>query len=101
MGRLQLGAEAKVTALPQRARQPRRVARKLDGGGVGEKLALAAYRGLDEPAKEDADPANHQQRQPEQGEGILVFAAAAAGIKENPANDREADRKSTRLNSSH
>ena len=89
--RLKLRAEAQAADLLERAGQARRVARELHRRGVGEKLALAADRGLDEPAEEHADPANHDQRQPEQRQRVLVFAAAAAGVEEDPADDREAE----------
>ena len=91
MGRLELRAEAQAADLLERAGQARRVARELHRGGVGEELALAADGGLDEPAKQDADPADHQQRQPEQGQRILVLAAAAAAVEEDPANDGQAE----------
>ena len=90
VGRLELRAVAQAADLLQRAGQARRVARELHRRGVGQELALAADGGLDEPAKEDADPANHYQRQPQQRQRILVFAAAAARVEEHAANHRQA-----------
>ena len=88
--RLELRAEAQAADLLQRAGQARRVARELHRRGVGEKLALPADGRLDEPAEEDANPANHDQRQPQQRQRVLVLAAAAAGVEQDPADDRQA-----------
>ena len=90
MGRFEARAEAVPADLLQRAGEAEWVAGELHGRGVGEELALAADGGLDEPAKEDADPANGQQQQSEQRQRIAV-AAAAAGVEQDPADDGEAE----------
>ena len=56
-------------------------------GGVGEELALPADGGLDEAAEQDANPADEQQGQAEQGERVLP----AAGAQQYPADDRQAE----------
>ncbi len=87
---LELRAVAQAANLLQRAGQAGRVAGELHRRGIGEELALPADGGLDEPAKEHADPANHDQHQAEQRQRVLVFAAAAAGVEQNPADDGQA-----------
>ena len=72
-----VSSRAQAANLLERAGQAGRVARELHRRGVGEELALAADGGLDEAAEEDADPANQDQRQAEQGQRILVLTSAA------------------------
>ena len=60
----------------QGAGQPVGIAGELDGSGVGQKFPLAADGGLDEPAKEDADPADDDQREPKQRQRIFLPSGA-------------------------
>ena len=77
----------------QRAGDAAGIARELDGRSVGEKFALAADGGLDEPSKKNADVADNQQREAEYWQGILSASAPAAArrLQENPSNDGEAE----------
>ena len=50
----------------ERAGEATRVARELHGGSVSEKLALPADRGLDQTPEQNADPADDDEREPEQ-----------------------------------
>ena len=76
----------------QRAGDAAGIARELHGRGVGQKFALAADGGLDEPAEKNADVADDQQRKAEKRQRILSAAASAAarGLQQNPADDGEA-----------
>jgi hypothetical protein len=77
----------------QRAGNAARIARELDGRGVGEKLALAADGGLDETTEKNADVADDEQSKTEQGQGILSATAPAAArrLQENAPDDGEAE----------
>ena len=76
----------------QRAGDAAGIARELDGRGVGEKFALAADGGLDEPSEKNADVADEQQHETENRQRILSAPAPAAArrLQENPADDGEA-----------
>ena len=76
----------------QRAGDASGIARELNGRGVGQKFALAADGGLDEPPKKNADVADDQQQQTEQRQRILPAPASAAArrLQQNPADDGEA-----------
>src|SRR5262245_30341048 len=61
LGRIYMGAEAVAANFLERAREAGGVAGELDGGSVGEEFTLAADGGLNEAAKEDAEPADQKQ----------------------------------------
>src|ERR1700722_6349426 len=71
----------------QRVGQPARVARELDGGGVGEELALAADRAFDQLAEEGAGRADDNKSDANEGKGII----APASLEQNLADHHEAD----------
>ena len=81
-----------ITAeLLERAGKSGGIACKLYRGSVGQKFALAADGSLNQPAKENADAADDQQRNSDEWQRIFVTAAATARIQQNPANSREAE----------
>ena len=90
-------ARAEAADLAQRAGEPERVAGELCRGGVGEELALARHRALDQSREEDADVADDQQREAEQEDGsrsALLAAArrrAAAVAAQDPVADQTDD----------
>ena len=67
------------------AGDPVRIARELHGRRVGQELALAAHRGLDQVAEEDADIAQHVERQPDQRPGIRPAPVVVATVLEREA----------------
>ncbi len=70
----------------QRARQPGWIARKLDRGGVCQNLSLTTNGRLDQSPEENACPANDDEGQPKQGQGIL----ASACLDENSTDNGQA-----------
>ena len=83
---------AKAADFFQRAGDASRIARELDGRGVGEKFTLAADGGLNEPSKKNADVTDEQQDEAEQWQRILSATAPAAArrLQKNPSDDGEA-----------
>src|SRR5438094_10100092 len=74
MGRINVRAEAVAANFLKRAGEAAGVAGELDRGGICEKLALAAGGGLNETAKEHANPTEKQEGQAEQRGGSPVAA---------------------------
>ena len=66
MRRFDSGTISEPPNFLQRARQPSRIARELRGRSVGQQLALAANRSLDQSSEERACPANDNERQTNQ-----------------------------------
>ena len=73
-----------------------RIARELHGGRIGQKLPLAAHRGLDELAEENTDPSHDVEHKPacdEHGyDRSTIFFVARAGT----GGCREAHQDSTK-----
>ena len=69
----------------ERARDALGVARELHRGGVGEELALARHRRLDQPAEEEAGVADDQQGGADEHDA----AAAAAVVAAAPRAEQE------------
>ena len=81
MGIHHLGARLESADLLERAGYPRRIAGELDRRGVGEKLALAAHRGLDEIAHEGADEAHQHQDAADDEQHLGGVAPAAPALQ--------------------
>ncbi len=70
------------TDLLEGSGDPVRIARELHGRRVGQELALAAHRGLDQVAEEHPDITQHIQRQPDQRPGIHPAPVVIATVPE-------------------
>src|SRR5690606_29911488 len=61
--------------LPQRPGNAVGIARELHAGRIGEELALARDRRLDERAEEDPDVADDEEREAHEGDLVAVLVA--------------------------
>ena len=89
------GTGAERADLHQRVPEALRVARELDGGGVGQRFAVTRDRGLDQPPEEEADPAEreHDQRRDEDDRNASPAFASAAAAARRQAQDRARDHR--------
>ena len=85
--RVPRSARRQSADLAQRTRDARRIPRELDGARVGEELALAADRGLDEPSEERAERAGGVEQQAEghdaESHRSAVVLASAPRVREH------------------
>jgi hypothetical protein len=65
-----------ATDFLQSIREACGVASELHCSGIRQKLPLSRHGAFDQTAKEDADPADDQQSDADQRQGIIAFAAA-------------------------
>src|SRR6185503_5759723 len=72
------GAGRRRADLVERSSDAVRIARELHAGGVGEELALARGRGLDEAREKEADITDQQQREAAEEYRHRALAVAAA-----------------------
>ena len=79
-----VGAEGEAADFAEGVGDAARVARELDGGGVGEKLTLARHGSLDESAEKIADVADDQQREADGEDDRHAAAVFLAAAEANP-----------------
>src|ERR1035437_4595670 len=90
VGGFQFGTVTVTSDFLQRAGKSAGIARELNGRGVGQKFALAADGGLNQPPEKNANATDDQQGNAEKWQRIFVAAVAAAGVKQNSPDGGEA-----------